>query len=82
MQPANKATENIIACRGQSSIFVPGTIVVGPSTNGTDCVSDMLQAGDKFEVMGGRNDTKLVCHIKIHVQWTALAYMNDFDQLL
>ena len=70
---ANKGTENIIACRGQSSNFVPGTIVVGRSANGSYCVTDMLQAGDKFEVMGGRNDTKFVSPAKRHVQLIAFA---------
>ena len=42
----------------------------------------MLQARDNFEVMDGTCDTKFVSHIKRHVQWTPLAYKNDFDQLL
>ena len=62
--------------RWRCSWNVSHTIVVGRSTSGSYCVSDMLQARDKFGVMGWRKYIKFVSQIKRHVQWTALAWKN------
>ena len=60
---------------------VSHTIVVGRSTSGSHCVKHMLQACDKFGVMGWRKYIKIVSPAKRHVQWTALAWKNGFKKM-
>ena len=62
--------------RWRCSWNVSHTIVVGPSGNGLQCARAMLQARDHFGVMGWRNDTGFVFHVKRYVEWTALAWKN------
>ena len=60
---------------------VSHTIVVGRSTSGSHCVKHMLQACDKFGVMGWRKYIKIVSPTKRHVQWTALPWKNGFEKM-